>query len=217
LRSLFNARLCSGSNGLFVTHKKHNSAIAAIVLTRLWIQRRMLVLCCAAAVIVGFIQPHGIAGRMFFCSLLGVAVALAQRGDDGLRQLEICEQSAPLFGRERARATALVPCIMATAATLAYWLGQSICGFAATPASFITALAAVLAATLIALSATLRQKSARWLYVLLAFAVAVITYFLAAYLSISGMILAIALCGLVSIIALRQYGEALARYDPIPY
>jgi len=217
-----------------MSERKHTSAVAAIVIARLRIQRRLLLWCCAAATLVGCIQPHGIvttsdplaarlaahsvwlAGPVFFCSLLGIAVALAQRGDEGLRQLEMCEQSAPLFGRERARASALVPCIMATVAAFAYWLAQYISGFAAPPVFFSVALAAVLAATLVALSATLRQKSARWFYVLLAFGSATIVYFFAVYFGAPGLAIGFLFCGGVSLIALRQYGEALARYDPIP-
>ena len=65
------------------------------------------------------IQPAGIAAPLFLCSLLGIALALAQ--SPGLHpHLDRCEQSAPLFGRELARAKALVPCVAAALAALVY-------------------------------------------------------------------------------------------------
>jgi uncharacterized ion transporter superfamily protein YfcC len=223
-------------------------ALPAIVGTRLHAQVRTVVGSSAAAVLVSFIQPHGIAvtanplaadlatrsvwlaGPMFFCSMVGILIALAQRGGDRLRQLELCEQSAPLFARERARATALVPCIAAGVAALAYWLGQFAAGFAAPPAFFILALAAVEASTLVALSATLRTGLGRWLYVGMAAATTVIAYVLAVYSDTLrpvpraldhypdslGVAAELLFCAIIGFLALRQYGEALARFDPIP-
>jgi hypothetical protein len=75
-----------------------------------------------------------------------------------------------------------------------------------------TVLAAVIASTLIALSATIRRGYARALYVLLAAAASGAAYALAVGArSIPGEL---AFCAIVSFFALRQYGEALARYDP---
>jgi hypothetical protein len=222
-------------------------AIWAIVRARLRSQRRTLASCCIASIIVGFIQPHGIAvsanpfaadlatrgvwlaGPTFFCSLIGVIVASMQRGA-GMRQLELCEQSAPLYGRELARATALVPCIIASIAALAYWGAQFVSGFAAPPTFFLLAFAAVQASTLVALSATLRHGPKRWFYVLLALMTTAIAYLLAVYVDTFGPVphslghypdaigvaTELIFCALVGFLALRQYGEALARYDPIP-
>jgi hypothetical protein len=225
-----------------------HSAVAAIVRARLRAQRRMIASCCAASVLVAFIQPHGIvatsdplaadlatrgvwlAGPMFFCSFIGILVALAQRGAGRMRQLELCEQSAPLFGRELARATALVPCIAAAVAAFAYWGAQFVAGFAAPPTFFILAFAAVMATTLVALSATLRTGAARGLYVVLAAATAAVAYLLAVYADTLGPVpravghypnaigvgTELLFCAMVGFLALRQYGETLARYDPIP-
>jgi hypothetical protein len=224
------------------------SAFAAIVRTRLRVQARMIGGASAAALLVSFIQPHSVAatanplaadlatrsvwlaGPMFFCGMLGVLIALAQRGGGRLRELELCEQSAPLFARERARATALVPCIAAGTAALAYWLGQFLAGFAAPPAFFALALASVGATTLVALSATLRTAAGRWLYVALAAATTVIAYVLAVYAQAfrsvpghfahysdaAGVTTEVLFCAVVGFFALRQYGESLARFDPVP-
>jgi len=223
------------------------AAAWAIVRARLRSQRRTLLSCCVASVVVGVIQPHGInlthdplaadlatrsvwlTGPMFFCSLIGIVVASMQRGA-GMRELELCEQSAPLYGRELARATALVPIVIATIAALVYWGAQMASGFAAPPTFFILALAAVEASTLVALSATLRRGPTRLFYVLLALMTTTIAYMLAVYVDTIGPIprglghypdalgvtVELLFCALVGFLALRQYGEALARYDPIP-
>ena len=223
-----------------------NRALAAIVRTRLRSERRTIIYACAAAVIVGFIQPHGIAaitdpldadlatrsvwlaGPMFFCSSIGIIVALLQ-GPGRHPHLDLCEQSAPLFGRELARAKALVPCIVSTLAAGAYWLAQWVSGFGAPPAFFILALASVLASSLVALNATIRHGAARTLYIGLACATTVIAYLLAVYADAfnvhfargfshyndaTGVVTELAFCAITGFIALRQYGESLARHDP---
>ena len=167
---------------------------------------------CAAAFVAGLIQPAGIAAPLFLCSLLGIALALAQ--SPGLHpHLDRCEQSAPLFGRELARAKALVPCVAAALAALVYAGAQLLRGAPDVSLNLPIALAAVIAATLIALSATIRRGPARALYVLLAAAATGAAYALA--LETRSFLAEIAFCAIVAFFALRQYGEALARYDPI--
>jgi len=184
----------------------------AIAVTRLLAERRTIVYAFAAAVVVAFVQPSGLAAPLFFCGFLGVAVALTQ-GPGRHRHLDLCEESAPLYGRELARAKALAPCAVATLVCLAYWGSQSLAGFPAKPLSFALSLAAVIACTMVALSATLRTGSARLLYLALACATSAIAFALAFYLhSAIGEVL---FCLLVALVALRQYGESLARYDPV--
>lgn len=226
-----------------------SQALRGIVLTRLRKEARTLTYVCAASAAVGFLQPHGIfnerdpfqadiatrmvwiSGPIFFGTLLGIATALVQRGAGRLREIELIEQSAPLYGRELARATALVPCIIVACGLLVYWLVQFLTGFAAPPAFFFLCLVAVVSATLVALSATLRNGPARYVYVALACAVAAISYVLVLYADtlaphppasvghysdVLGVATEFVFCALISFAALRQYGEALARYDPIP-
>jgi len=167
---------------------------------------------CAAAIVAGLLQPHGSIGPMLLGSLLGIAVALAQSPG---RQpyLDRCEQGAPLFGRELARAKALVPCIAAVVATAAYLAAQFAAGARDDGATLVVAPAAVVAATLTALSATIRHGWPRAFYVALAMATSIVAYALVAFgRSIPGEL---GFCALVSFFALRQYGEALARYDPV--
>lgn len=213
---------------------------AAIVSSRLNGERRTTAFACITAAIVGFIQPHGVspiadpltadlatrsvwlAGPVFFCSAIGIALALVQ-GPGRHPYLDIAERSAPLFGRELARAKAVAPAITAALAALVYWLAQFLSGFAAPPTFFILALASVLASTLVALNATLRSGAQRLLYVALAFATSAVAYTLAVYADAVvtragdalGVATELAFCGVVGFVALRQYGEALARSDAV--
>ncbi len=186
--------------------------LAAVLRARLYAQRRVVFYSCAAAFVAGLVQPAGIAAPLFLCSLLGIALALAQ--SPGLHpHLDRCEQSAPLFGRELARAKALVPCVAAALAALVYAGAQLLRGAPDVSLNLPIALAAVIAATLIALSATIRRGLARALYVLLAAAAVGAAYALA--FETRSPLAEIAFCAIVAFFALRQYGEALARYDPI--
>lgn len=186
--------------------------LAGVLRARLYAQRRIVLYSCAAAFVAGLFQPSGVAAPLFLLSLLGIAMALAQ--SPGLYQyLDRCEQSAPLFGRELARAKALVPCAAAALAALAYACAQSLRDAPAVPPTLLIAIAAVAAGTLTALSATIRRGAARVLYVTLAAASSGAAYVLVAVArSVPGEL---AFCAVISFFALRQYGEALARYDPI--
>jgi len=187
-------------------------AAAGVLRARLYAQRRVAYYACAAALLVGLLAPAGPAGPVFFGSLLGIILALAQ--SPGLHpHLDRCEQSAPLFGRELARAKALVPCVAAALATTVYVLAQAFRGGTDVPFVFVVAVAAVVTSTLVALSATIRRGFARALYVLLACATSAAAFAIA----ITGRSLLgeLGFCAVVAFLALRQYGETLARYDPI--
>jgi hypothetical protein len=187
-------------------------ALFALLGARLHAQRRVAVAAFAVALVVGLVAPAGAAGPLFLCSLLGIGLALAQT--PGLHpHLDRCEQSAPLFGRELARAKALVPCIAATLALLIYVCAQLLRGTPDAPLTLAAAFAAVFASTLVALSATIRRGASRVLYVLLAAATSAAAYALA--VAGRSLLAELAFCAIVAFLALRQYGEALARYDPI--
>lgn len=187
-------------------------ALLAVLRARLYAQRQMLFSSCAAAFVAGIGQPHGVAAPLFLCSVLGVAMALAQ--SPGINpHLDRCEQDAPLFGRELARAKALVPCVAALLAVLGFAGGQALRDVAAVPFTTPAALAAVLAATLTALSATIRRGATRAFYVVLAVATTCVAY--ALVVGAHSLLAELTFCGIASFVAVRQYGEALARYDPI--
>ncbi|MBV8068242.1 MAG: hypothetical protein JO113_09735 [Candidatus Eremiobacteraeota bacterium] len=187
-------------------------ALFAILRARLYAQRRIIFYACAAAFVAGLFEPASIAAPIFLCSLLGIAIALAQ--SPGLQpHLDWCEQSAPLFGRHLARAKALVPSLAAALAVLVFACGEALRGASGVGVTLTVALAAVIAATLTALSATIRRGWSRVLYIVLAALVSGAAYALvAAAHSVLGQI---SFCAIVAFLALRQYGEALRRYDPI--
>jgi hypothetical protein len=215
-------------------------ALRAIVTTRLWAERRAILFACATAAIVGFIQPHGIAaitdpltadvatrsvwlaGPMFFCSAIGVALALAQ-GPGRRGYLDSGERSAPLFGRELARAKAIAPSIAATLTALVYWFAQYLSGFAAPPTFFVLALACVYATTLVALNATVYRGGKRALALGLCAGTVAAAYALSVYADplqtqrgdAIGVATELAFCAIVGFLGLRQYGEGLAHFDPI--
>lgn len=187
-------------------------ATFAIVDARLRAEHRTIGYACAAAVVVGIVAPHGLPGPVFFCSLLGIVIALVQ-SPGRFPHLDLCEQSAPLFGRQVARAKALVPCVIATLATLAYVAAASFAGLRDVPLVLVVTLAATIPSTLTALSATIRKGPSRLLYVVMAAANCAIAFTLTATAGSIPGTLGFAL--LASFFALRQYGEALARYDPV--
>jgi len=187
-------------------------ALLGVLRGRLYAQRRIVAACCTAAFVAGIVQPTGFVAPLFLCSLLGIAMALAQ--SPGLYpHLDRCEQGAPLFGRELARAKALVPCVAAAFAALLFAGAQSLRDPGGVPLTIVVALAAVIAGTLTALSATIRHGASRALYVAIAAAMSGIAYGLAA--GAHSVLAEVGFCAIVAFFALRQYGEALARYDPI--
>jgi drug/metabolite transporter (DMT)-like permease len=186
--------------------------LIGVLRARLYAQRRTIYYSCAAALVAGLLQPTGLAAPVLLCSLLGIAMALAQ--SPGLHpHLDRCEQCAPLFGRELARAKAFVPCIAGALAAIVYAGAQALHDTPAAGITLLVALAALVAGTLVAISATVRRGAPRLLYVLLAAATSVVAYVLVA--AAHSIPAEIAFCAIVAFVAVRQYGEALARYDPI--
>ncbi|HUA09291.1 MAG TPA: hypothetical protein VMA98_08460 [Candidatus Acidoferrales bacterium] len=191
-------------------------AFAAIAGARLRAERRSLVFACASAAIVGFVQSHAFSleAPLFFCSTIGIAVALLQ-GPGRHAYLDVTERSAPLFGRELARAKALAPVVSATLATLICWAAQFLSGFAMPVATFVEALACAIASTLVALNATTRSGAGRFVALGSAAATIVAAYLLAKSGGAAGAATESIACAIVGFVALLQYGESLARYDPL--
>lgn len=191
------------------------SASIAIVTTRLRKEARIILLSVAACALLAYLQRYDdpiaqFAGCLVFGTLTGITAAVIQRGAGRFREIELCEQSAPLYGRELARATALVPCIIVTMALAAYWIVAE--SLSRTPIAYVAmCVPAVYASTLIALCATVRRGAARLLYISVACAVSAVAFVLALHVPPFGVLA----CALAGFIALRQYGEALARYDPV--
>jgi hypothetical protein len=130
-----------------------------------------------------------------------------------MRELELCEQSAPLYARELARAIALVPCLGVTTALAAYWLVTLISSGPSTLAAMpiFLSVACACAVSIVALCATVRAGVWQLSYLLLAAALAAIV----AALEFPQPPAAFLFCAMAGFIGLRQYGEALARWNPV--
>ncbi len=149
-----------------------------------------------------------------------IALAFGGRQIDELRSLRY--YAAPLYGRELARAHAVVPCARALLYVAGLGIGLAIAALVmhrAIPAqSSALVLALVLGqpvTALVALSGCLRRGAGRALYVAMA-AVAGCTIEL---LGIRGdtvaLVTALVASAAIGFAALRAFGETLARYDPI--
>ena len=127
--------------------------------------------------------------------------------------------TAPLYGRQLARAHALVAlagAFAAPAGTFAAWAIRGAMDSEFAPAGLaLPLLCAVTLAAVVALSATPRTGIARGAYALGAWvlgATTLVPYFLALH---DAAYVALAPALLAGFIALRAFGETLARYDPI--
>jgi hypothetical protein len=188
-------------------------SLLALLQARLYVSRRFVLYSCAAAAIAALLAPAGAAVPLFVCGALGIVAALEQ-SPGRHRHLDRCEQSAPLFGRQLARAKALTPCTAALVAVFVYTVIASARHLSGAGTSGWIAAVAVIATTLVALSASLRTGWSRALYVVAACGTSASAYVLSAYVS-KGIAVEMAFSAFVAFVALRQYGEALARYDPV--
>lgn len=192
-----------------------SAATIAIVATRLRKEAPALVLCAAVCAAAAYLQRFGdasvqLASALVFGTLAGVAIAMLQRAPGRFREIELCESCAPLYGRELARATAAVPFLAALGSLAAYW---AVAAFyrRAEPDAVLLSLFGAGTATLLALPALVSSAAARSALLLFACAAAAAAYLL------YGAPIAVAIGAYVAsgFLALRQYGEALARYDPL--
>jgi hypothetical protein len=124
--------------------------------------------------------------------------------------------SAPLYGRQLARAHAIAPAGAALSIPLAYLAGAALHGRPLpAPLSLALVLAALVAAT-VALSSAFREGYRAALYVGLAGAAA-LTLGLPFELRLHAALpLSAGLALVEGFFALRAFGETLARYDPLP-
>jgi hypothetical protein len=152
--------------------------------------------------------------------LLAAFVGLARRQADELTSLRYF--AAPLYGRELARAHAILPCAWALSFPIgiAAGLGLSALVMRLPQPAIGAALVASLAfgqpvTALIALSACLRRGRDRVLYLCLAIAAGAAIELVGTFggpIAFAGDALAASVIGFV---ALRAFGETLARYDPV--
>lgn len=156
-------------------------------------------------------------------SAIAIAIAYANSRSPQHNAFAAMDEAAPLFGRQRARANAIVPSALVLLSAGAQYAGAHITTPAAVPTIFflLNAVGGV-TALLIALSVPLRSRWNRALYAALSIGGALLCGGLGAAVfwttrsqaAAAAVAVVVALC--VGFVALRQYGEALARYDPLP-
>lgn len=191
-------------------------ASAAIVyarLNRLWPQSFVLL---GLSLAFGWAQdPHQWPVLPLFF-VYGVALALSYlntrpHAEDAYT---LCEESAPLFGRQRARASALYPVAVVVGCTIFQYAGARLNPHYTAPVGYYLSVGiAAVTCVLVALSIPLRSRRNQLVYAGLTFLVA----FACGILALTfGTYVETGFCAVISYVALRQYGEALARYDPLP-
>ncbi|MDQ6932282.1 MAG: hypothetical protein M3160_03800 [Candidatus Eremiobacteraeota bacterium] len=216
---------------------KSSAATIAIVCARLRAEWPLMLVLCAASFILGCEQGNSLSAQgdfcgadvtprliwlmhpMFFVTALGIVGGFCNHDVGVVSELQLLEESAPLYGRQLARARAVVPCIIVACATLTYWCAASLEGSTPPPYFAVLVLSGATCTVLIALSASIRTGWPRLLYVALAFGNAFIALQIAGNFpcfSPLAVIGELAFCVLVGFVALRAYGETLARYDPVP-
>jgi hypothetical protein len=123
--------------------------------------------------------------------------------------------AAPLYGRELARAEAIVPLLRTLAFALTLAIGSALRGDAPSNQTVIVVVLSGIVAALTALSGALRQGWSEYLYTLLAISTGIVTALSSRVGGYGAMLVPAAIAGIVGYIALRAFAETLARYDPI--
>ncbi|HET7813462.1 MAG TPA: hypothetical protein VFL13_03740 [Candidatus Baltobacteraceae bacterium] len=188
---------------------KSSTATAAIVGERLRRERAAIfmtaLLCAAAAFLQRFDEPFGqLAGALIFGTFAACGAAMLLRSRRQ-RDLAMYEIAAPVYGRELARAHALFACAITSAGLIAYWIVLAAYGsFNAVSAA--TTLACGFATALSCMNARRAGMPVRVLITALIIALCVMTFALTARWP-----LVLAVCAAAAFVALRQYGEVLAR------
>ena len=188
------------------------AASIAVVRVRLAREAPGVVVAVAACALAGYVERWSdpaaqLAGALIFGGFVAIAAALVQH-TAVLRDLEISEWSAPFYGRQLARAGSAVPCIIASAACLAYW---GILSFFTPPnwSAATLSLVAVDVAALLGMRAGMPGR-ARWLALGAACAMLAAAFFGAVF----PLPATASIAATIGFFALRAYGEALRRYGP---
>ena len=195
-----------------------NERRATIAIVRRHIDRRFgvdwLMAFALVAALAAIFAPSFGNVALFVLAALASVMPIESQHIASLRRLTFF--SVPLFGRQLARAHAVAPTLAALALPCGYAVGAAIRGVPISPERFFAAICIVTIATLVALSGTFRDGRDRALYVGLALTTSVSLALLDAIAEPTALRIVAALAVLVGYIALRAFGETLARYDPLP-
>ena len=156
-----------------------------------------------------------IAAHALLISLVAIAIAYANGAATRNDPFAAVEEAAPLFGRQRARANAIVPAAILMVCAGAQFLLSSFTPFVIDAAAALTALP-------IALSVPMRSRWNGLLYAVFAMAAALLCAAFGSAVGnstqsdVAAIMASIAVAAMIGFLTLRQYGETLARYDPLP-
>ena len=174
-----------------------------------------------ALALLGFanaLKPNGSQAAAVAATIVvaGVAIAVGTtlRRASIARTTELRLFAAPLYGKEVARAQALVPCAISLALPLVLLLAYRP-GAPLGPNAIAGLALGLVAATLVALGGTLRVGRNRAIYVAAALALGCTIALTALVLGRNGLLVGLLVAVVVAYAALRAFGETLARFDPI--
>ena len=191
-----------------------NEVRATFAIARRRMSRRfatMWLLRFGVAALAGALCPGGPFALPAAAALaIGAAPLGATRGIRDLSYFAL-----PLYGRQLARAQAIAPCAGALAVPLGFGLGAALAGKAPPAEALVTLCLAAAVTALIAVSAALREGARAWLYILLAWGGGALVVSATLAAGAIGHLAPPLAAVLLGFIALRQFGETLARYDPV--
>ncbi|HEY0798005.1 MAG TPA: hypothetical protein VGD50_02590 [Candidatus Baltobacteraceae bacterium] len=123
--------------------------------------------------------------------------------------------AAPLYGRELARAEAVVPLVRTALFALALVAGTTLRGVLPPLQTLVVVLLSGVVAALTGLSGALRSGWSEYLYALLAISAGIVTALSSRVGGSETLLAPVAAASVIGFIALRAFAETLARYDPI--
>jgi hypothetical protein len=163
------------------------------------------------AALAGALCPSG---PLAWAAAAALAVAAASFGATrGIRDLTYF--ALPLYGRQLARAQAIAPCIGALAVPLGFGAGAAAADKALSAGHLVALGLAAVVTALITVSAALREGPRAWLYILLAWGGGALVAGATLPPGTLGGLAPPLVALVLGFVALRQFGETLARYDPV--
>ena len=194
-------------------------ASATLAIVRRSIDRRFAAIWLAAFAIVFALAAATATelGRTAAVVLLILAEAPAATFD---RRVDLMHRvslyAMPLYGRQLARALVIAPCLASVAAPVGVIIAFAVRGVPFRDGTDIALLLAAIAATMVAASARLRTGTNAALYVALSLAAHVAIVAPVLFRAAHPLLWSIPIAAITGYLALRAFGETLARYDPLP-
>jgi hypothetical protein len=173
---------------------------------------RFAVLCAIASLFAPLLDRTATLVALIIVLPLGGATESAHA--EAMRRTSFF--AMPLYGRQLARAYALAPVLTALAAPLGYFCGLAIRHDMLGPGLAAIVLAANVVGALVALGAVFRDGPQAWLYYALTLGCCTALAVPPLVRLPDAVAVSLGLAAIVAFMALRAFGETLARYDPLP-